>query len=91
VYPNDLYFEIAALRGQDMHNQAAHERVLREAARGEPRKPSDPPGHRGYRRLAITILGLDVNYLSDALRSRQQQQRTAGATPVPAHNAAGGS
>jgi hypothetical protein len=90
VYPTDLYFEIAALRGQDMRNQAAHERLLRRAAQGEPRKPSDARDDVSYRRLAITILGLDVNYLSGALKSRQHQLRAA-ATPVPPHNAAGGS
>jgi hypothetical protein len=42
VYPNDLYFEIASLRGQDLRNEAAHERLLRQAARNEPSAPSDP-------------------------------------------------
>ncbi|HEY1296486.1 MAG TPA: hypothetical protein VGJ60_25700 [Chloroflexota bacterium] len=42
MYPNDLHFEIASLRGQDLRNEAAHERLLRQAARNEQSAPSDP-------------------------------------------------
>lgn len=73
MYPNDLHFEIASLRGQDMRNQAAHERLLRQVARPKPDASidprRDPRRDAAYRRLAATILGLDINTLSGALRS----------------------
>jgi hypothetical protein len=69
VYPSDLYFEIASLRGQDIRDQAARERLLRQAARREPSKLPDPRRDAAYRRLAVTILGLDVSTLAGALRS----------------------
>jgi hypothetical protein len=69
MYPVQLYFDIASQQGQDMRNHAAHERFLREAARPEPKKPSDRARDAGYRRLAVAILGLDVNTLTGALRT----------------------
>ncbi|HEY1295602.1 MAG TPA: hypothetical protein VGJ60_21185 [Chloroflexota bacterium] len=71
VYPNDLYFEIASLRGQDLRNEAAHERVLRQAARNKSSAPADPNRDTAYRRLAIAIVGLDISTLTRTLRSVQ--------------------
>ena len=69
MYPHDLYFEIASLRGQDMRNAAAHERLLREAAQIEECAPADPRRDAGYRRLAAAILSLDINTLTGKLRA----------------------
>ena len=71
VYPNDLYFEIASLRGQDLRNQAAHERLLRQAAQSKLSAPTGPRRDAAYRQLAIAILGLDINTLTGTLRSTQ--------------------
>jgi hypothetical protein len=92
VHHNDLYFEIATLRGQDMHGEAAHERLLCQA-QGEPRKRSDPRGDAGCRRLAVAILGLDVNSLLGALSSRRRRASTyePGAAHATSENPAHGS
>ena len=71
MYPNDLYFEIASLRLQDLRNEAAHQRLLRQAARNESSAPSDQDRDTAYRRLAIAIVGLDISTLTRRLRSVQ--------------------
>jgi hypothetical protein len=62
VYP-DLYLEIASLRGQDVRDQAAQERLRHQAAQCDEKVPADPGREAAYRRLAIAILGLDRSRL----------------------------
>jgi hypothetical protein len=64
MYPIDLYFEIASLRGQALRDEAAHERLLRQTSQPERGTRTDPGRDAGYRRLAIAVLGLGINTLT---------------------------
>jgi hypothetical protein len=68
MYPNDVYFEIARQRLQELREQAANERLLRQATQRESSAPARPR-HAAYRRLAIAILGLDISTLTRQLAS----------------------
>lgn len=57
MHPNDLYFEIASLRGQDLRDQAAHERMLHQAAEGNHER-SHCALDVAYLWLAVAILRL---------------------------------
>ena len=72
MYPTDLHFDIASLRGQNMRNEAAHERLLRHAAQHQPSTHADAHRDAAYRRLAVAIFGLDIKTLTGTLRSAQR-------------------
>lgn len=77
MYPSELYFDVASQQAQDMRNHAAHERLLHQAAQSEPRASADWRADAAWRRLAVTILGLDVNTLTGALRSAHHSPQKA--------------